>query len=80
MIAEVLKVQEQEDTRGYKQITSGQLLVIKIMQLQELSKTILKDNRTNPKYPAYVKHSIYGTSRKNLELWTTEKRPRCSAC
>ena len=68
MIAEALKVQEQEDTRGYKQIASGQLLVIKIMQPWELSKIIFKDNRTKPKYSAYVKHSIYSTFRKDLEL------------
>lgn len=58
MTAKALKAQEQDDTRGYKQITSGQLLVITVMQPWELSKTISKDNRTNPKYSTYVKHSI----------------------
>lgn len=55
MTAKALKAQEQDDTRGYKQITSGQLLVITVMQPWELSKTIFKDNRTNPKYSTYVK-------------------------
>lgn len=78
MIAEALKVLEQEDTRGYKQIISGQLLVVKVLQPWELSKTIFKDNRTKPKYPVYVKHSVHSTFRKDLELWTMKKRARCS--
>lgn len=67
MIAEALKVQEQEDTRGYKQITSGQLLDIKVIQPWDLNKTIFKDNRTKPKYPAYV-YIVH--SETNLELRT----------
>lgn len=66
MVAEALKVEDQEDTRGYKQITDGQLLIIKVMQTLELSKTIFRDNRTKPKYPVYVKRTIYSTFRKYI--------------
>lgn len=66
MVAEALKAEDQEYTGGYKQIISGQLLVVKVMQTLELSKTVFKDNRTKPKYPVHVKHSIYSTFRKDL--------------
>lgn len=66
MVAEALKGEDQEDTKGYKQVTSGQLLIIKVMQTLELSKTIFRDNRTKSKYPVYVKHSIYSTFRKYI--------------
>lgn len=66
-------VQEQENTRGYKQITNGQLQLIKVIQSWELSKTI-KDTRIKPKYSKHVKHSMYSTFRKDVELWTMKKQ------
>lgn len=65
----MLKVEE-EYKRDYKQITSGHLLVIKIMQPWERNKNAFRDNRTNPKYSAYIKHSLYSTFRKYIELST----------
>lgn len=65
-------VQEQENTRGYKQITNGQLQLIKEMLSWELSKTI-ENNRIKPKYSTDIKHIMYSKFRNYLELWTMKK-------
>lgn len=67
------------DTRGHLAISSNghQLLVIKVMQPSELSKTSFRGDRAKNKYLRHVNYIKYCKFGCNIDLKANGERARC---